>query len=147
MLAQTGVYLKSLSITAKVVLVLILIIGIGVVVTNVSGAISQWRSKRADAQVAAKQTEIDGLKAKKAELEKAAAEKEAQSDLIETENSALKELIKEKGGKIQLEQEKLDAAMETYKNDQTVTGADVPTDVRRARLCAKLKLLGYDSCP
>ena len=61
MIAQLRIFWNSLSITAKAVVVVVVLVALGIVATNLSGAISQYRSKRADAKVAEKQKEIDAL--------------------------------------------------------------------------------------
>jgi hypothetical protein len=90
-----------------------------------------------------KEAEIQKLVGERDQLVKKAEALEAQQQILEQKDAALEQAIKAQGGKVLQEQKKIDEAINQFKNDSEITNADVPDDVRRARLCAKLQQLQY----
>lgn len=146
MIAQAKTFFNSLSVTAKIGLTVgaafLLIVTAGVLWVNVSGAVSQYRSKKADEKVAAKQKEIDGLNRQIDDLNKSAAAKEAQGQVKDAEVEALRQQLTNGNSKAQEQERKITDAAEQLKSDSVITDSDSTDAVRRERICAKLKSAG-----
>jgi uncharacterized membrane protein YdfJ with MMPL/SSD domain len=126
------------SLTVKLAVAVVALIAVGIVGTNLSGAISQYRSNQADKRVAAKEKEIAVIKGERDAAIESAKQHEARAEIEAREADALRAVIAQKKELTKQEEAKLNEALEQLKNDELSTGADVPSTVRRERYCRKL---------
>lgn len=150
MIAQLRIFWNSLSITAKAVVVVVVLVALGIVATNLSGAISQYRSKRADAKVAEKQKEIDALQKERdawtierTRLLANADRDHAEGELNDAKAEATKALVAQQGTAVRdAELKKIEAIDAELKRDQAITSADISDSERCERVRTKYAAAG-----
>lgn len=133
----------GLTLAWKIIAVVLLLALIGFATGVGGGAIEKYRERKFDRKIAEKQAEVDSLTKQRDSLIEQARVAEAKAEVKEQEADALRSKLSEYGrGAAQAEQ-KIQEAFDQYEQDKAVTGADVPDDVRRERLCRKRAELGY----
>jgi hypothetical protein len=106
-------------------------------------AVEAYRGRKLDRALSEKRAEVERLaRERDAHLREAEA-REAQAEIVTREAAELRKLLEKSGGRLAAEEEKITDAFERFKADSSVTSGDVPDDVRRARLCAKLRAAGF----
>lgn len=139
----------KLSPMGKLGLVLVITIALGVAFAFGGGVISEWRSRRADRAVAAKQQEIEAIKIQNATLKTQrdeavgrAKEKEDAALVKDGQIDALNLLIDKSNAPIQAAQEKINDASKQLEVDLAATDVSISDAERERRICAKFKALG-----
>jgi DNA repair exonuclease SbcCD ATPase subunit len=127
---------KLIAIGLVVVLLFIGANGIGKTVESIRASRFDQKQQQHEKDVAALNEKIQAL-IRRAEIA------EAKAQLAEQKAETLEVLNKQQGARVNAAAEKVEAAFNAFENDNSVTGADVPDDVRRARICAKRKELGF----
>lgn len=115
------------------------------------GDIGNWweqrKQKQFDKADAAKQIEMDEMRKQRDELLVRAREAEAREQTEKLKVDQMRQLIAERGGKIEAEQKKIDEAQKKYDEDKSIIEAAGRGDISKFELCqrqcADSAALGY----
>lgn len=138
-ITTVGNWVKGHPLYALLSLVVVVVL-VFAITGGVSGAISNWKSSRADARQAAHEKEVAGLKSERDAAIKKADIAEAKALLKEAEASELHDLINAKGGQIEKAANDLERKIEDAKRNAG-NCADDPDPY--GCTCRKLQSAGF----
>lgn len=110
---------------------------------GIGKTIETIRANRFDAKQAQHEKEVAGLNTQIQTHIRRAEIAEAQAQVAQQKAETLEALNKQHGARASAAAQKVEEAFDAFKNDSSVTGADVSDDVRRTRICQKRKELGF----
>ena len=108
-----------------------------------AGSWEYFRAWRFDNAQAKKDKKIAEKDAQIQAAIKRAEAAEAKAQLSEQKAETLEAVTKQQGARADAVARKVEEAFDAFEKDSSVTSGDVPDDVRRQRICAKRRELGY----